>query len=173
VWHMVVSNAHRPALARVSGGSWLPAGVDAIHRSGGELGQLRRHRALLQHIDRAGIYDTAATPLDPCAWITMSARRESSVTAASVLIMINQTGRRRLRSSAAQVSAYGSVTARPDGSRIFALWIQNTAGETFLCVHWVAVSKALRARRVNRHRPSAGGGKRDAAVHWVAVGADP
>ena len=25
-----------------------------------------------------------------------------------------------------QVSAYGSVTGRPDGSRIFALWIQNT-----------------------------------------------
>lgn len=25
-----------------------------------------------------------------------------------------------------QVSAYGSITARPDGSRIFALWIQNT-----------------------------------------------
>ena len=26
-----------------------------------------------------------------------------------------------------QVSAYGSVIARPDGSRMFALWIQNTA----------------------------------------------
>jgi hypothetical protein len=24
------------------------------------------------------------------------------------------------------VSAYGSVTARPDGSRVFALWVQNT-----------------------------------------------
>merc|ERR1719321_183539 len=25
-----------------------------------------------------------------------------------------------------QVSAYGSVTARPDGSRVFAVWVQNT-----------------------------------------------
>ena len=30
--------------------------------------------------------------------------------------------------STANVSAYGSITARPDGSRIFALWIQNVNG---------------------------------------------
>ena len=31
-----------------------------------------------------------------------------------------------------QVSAYGSVTARPDGSRVFALWVQNTDNVTHL-----------------------------------------
>jgi hypothetical protein len=32
------------------------------------------------------------------------------------------------------------------------------AGESFLRVHWFAVPKAMRARRVNRHHPPGGGG---------------